>query len=473
MVVESGPPVAVLTDLSDFDLRPDLIRRIPRALALQYNVLPLSVEHDVLTVAVADGNDPEILERLRLATGQHVRITQAPAELIRHHLDLAFASAPVAPHYAADNPPAVTALDAIHLRAVLANASDIHFEPTRDGGRIRHRVDGMLYEGDDLHKDVFAPVVSRLKLMAGMDIADRRHPQDGRYSIDVGGRSIDARVSSMPTVAGEKLVVRLLDHRAAVPGLEALGMDPLALEAFRSALHAPHGFIVVCGPTGSGKTTTLYAALAERNTGSQNLCSVEDPVEIQIAGVAQIQVNARAGLTFASALRAFLRQDPNAVMIGEMRDSETAGVAISAALSGQLVLTTLHSNDAPRTIDRLLDLGLDRHAIASSLSAVVAQRLVRKVCAHCRLSGGGQRQTDVCSRCGGCGYRGRTGLFEVLLIDDALRHAIASGASSVSVAADARARGQRPICSDAAEKVRRGITSAEEVRRVLGSVELP
>lgn len=470
MVVQTGLTMAEVSDLSVFDVSPDVIRRIPRALALQYNVLPLAIEHDVLTVAVPDAADPEIVERLRLATGQHVRITQAPAELIRHRLATAFAgnSQP----FASDAPPAVAALDAIHSRAVLTHASDIHFEPTRQGGRVRQRVDGLLYEGEELRADVFAPLVSRLKLMAGMDIADKRHPQDGRYTIDIAGRSIDARVSSMPTVSGEKLVVRLLDHRGVVPSLEDLGMDVQSLGAFRRALHAPHGFIVVCGPTGSGKTTTLYAALAERNTGSQSLCSVEDPVEIQIAGVAQIQVNPRAGLTFSSALRAFLRQDPNAVMIGEMRDGETAGVAISAALSGQLVLTTLHSNDAARTIDRLLDLGLDRQSVASSLSAVVAQRLVRKLCVHCRLPGA-QARAGGCPRCNGCGYRGRTGLFEVLLIDDAMRHAVASGASSASIAANARELGLRSIATDAQEKIARGVTSVDEVRRVLGPVEFP
>jgi type II secretory ATPase GspE/PulE/Tfp pilus assembly ATPase PilB-like protein len=321
-----------------------------------------------------------------------------------------------------------------------------------------------------------------MKLLAGMDIADRRQPQDGRYAIERAGRSIDARVSSMPTLLGEKLVVRLLDHHARIPTLESLGMPERTLARFRRVIHAPHGFVVACGPTGSGKTTTLYAAMAERNDDSQNLCSVEDPVEVRIPGVAQVQVNVRAGVTFASALRAFLRQDPNVIMVGEMRDEETAGVAASASLSGQLVFTTLHSNDAPKAIDRLIELGVARHTIAAGVSAIVAQRLVRRLCESCRtpfeVNGALAREfamqdglrayrANGCRACGGAGYAGRIAIFECVFIDDAMRRCIAEGKPSVALADLARESGYEPMLADGIRRVISGETTFEELRRVL------
>lgn len=481
MMLQDGR-VTEFLGLSGFDLKPEIVRRIPRALAMRYDVLPLSADDGVLTVAVSNAGDTDILDRLRLATGQEIRAVEAPRDLIRQHIAAAFAQSDIRPARAvADNEaPAVRMLDSIHDRALLACASDLHIEPAPAGGRIRHRVDGILREITDVPTELFAPLVSRVKLLAGMDIADKRQPQDGRYSLEMHGRSIDARVSSMPTISGEKLVIRLLDHQTAVPHLEHLGMPGEYLEHFRRAIHAPHGFVVVCGPTGSGKTTTLYASLSERNLSSQNICSVEDPVEIRIANVAQVQVNVRAGLTFASVLRSFLRQDPNVIMVGEIRDSETANVAVSAALSGQLVLTTLHSGDAPRTISRLLDIGVDRHSLASALTGIVAQRLVRKLCLYCReplrgstpiiADGNSQLFKPVgCSRCAGSGYRGRTGVFEFLFIDDRIRDRIAAGAPAVSISTLAAESCYKPMQEDALGKVSRGLTSLEELRRVLGS----
>lgn len=381
-----------------------------------------------------------------------------------------------------DEAPAVRAVDEIHDLAVRSNASDIHVEPTRQGGRVRQRVDGILVESRVLTAELYVHVVSRMKLLAGMDIADRRQPQDGRYAIERIGRSIDARLSSMPTILGEKLVVRLLDHQARVPTLESLGMPAHMLDRFRRVTHAPHGFVVACGPTGSGKTTTLYAALAERNTDSQNLCSVEDPVEVRIPGVAQVQINPRAGVTFASASRAFLRQDPNVIMLGEMRDEETAAVAASASLSGQLVLTTLHSNDALKAVDRLVELGVSRHTIAAGLSAVVAQRLVRRLCHECRkpfivagplahefgVRGGEQAFLPVgCSLCNGSGYAGRVAIFESIFIDDDMRRCIADGLSSVALRELARRNGYEPMLAEGIRRTISGETTFEELRRVL------
>ena len=381
-----------------------------------------------------------------------------------------------------DDAPAVRAVDEIHDRAVESGASDIHVEPTRKGGRVRRRVDGILTECVSLSPELYTQVVSRMKLLAGMDIADRRQPQDGRYAIERTGRSIDARVSSMPTILGEKLVVRLLDHQARVPTLESLGMPDRALRRFRRVVQAPHGFVVACGPTGSGKTTTLYAALAERNVDSQSLCSVEDPVEVRIPGIAQVQVNGRAGVTFASALRAFLRQDPNVIMVGEMRDQETAAVAASASLSGQLVLTTLHSNDAPKAVERLVELGVSRHTISAGLSAIIAQRLVRRLCAHCRMPfvAGGELSREFnlepgvrlysaggCAVCSGSGYTGRLAIFECVFIDDSMRRCIADGEPGVALAALARRNGYEPMLVDGIAKAIAGDTTLDELRRVL------
>lgn len=381
-----------------------------------------------------------------------------------------------------DEAPAVRAVDDIHNDAVAQNASDIHIEPTGGaGGRVRHRVDGILIESRHLSGELYAQVVSRMKLLAGMDIADRRQPQDGRYAIEGKQHTVDARVSSMPTILGEKLVIRLLDHQTRVPTLEVLGMPERALERFRRVVHAPHGFVVACGPTGSGKTTTLYAALGERNVDSQSLCSVEDPVEVRIPGIAQVQVNARAGVTFASALRAFLRQDPNVIMVGEMRDEETAAVAASASLSGQLVLTTLHSNDAPKAIDRLVELGVSRHTISAGLSAIVAQRLVRRLCPACRepfqITGTLARefgtQNGVCAyRAAGCdactgGYAGRLAIFEVIFMNDAMRSCVADGRSSVAFAEIARECDYEPMLAHGLRRVLAGDTTLDEVRRVL------
>ena len=379
--------------------------------------------------------------------------------------------------------PVAGALDAYLRRAVDARASDLHVEPSGDGaGRTRLRVDGLLRAGDPIRRELYAPLVSRLKLLAGLDISNRRLPQDGRYSVIVDGRRIDARVSSIPTIDGEKLVIRLLDHHVALPRLDDLGLDPAALGAYRRVAHAPWGFVVVSGPTGSGKTTTLYASIAELDRAVRNVCTVEDPIEARLDDVAQVQVNVRAGLTFPVTLRSFVRQDPDVIMIGEMRDDETAAVGVSAALAGQTVFATVHSNDAPRTIDRLVELGVERHSLAAALTAVVAQRLVRKLCACCRRrepvpaglraffpdESGGWFVPAGCPQCEGTGYAGRTGVFEVLEADDAIREAIAAGVPSATLAHVAAERGHRSLYHAAAEKVITGTTSFSEVERAVG-----
>lgn len=473
-----------IVDVASVVLDADAVRRIPPTLALRHDILSLSSQGNQITVAIPDAADRDTIERIRLATGMHVHALQASREAIQARLRDAYPDRDPASNMRshADEAPAIREVDAIHQRAAACGASDVHIEPSLNGGRVRHRVDGILLETQPLGREIFAQVVSRVKLLAGMDIADRRQPQDGRYAIELGSKSFDARVSSMPTITGEKIVIRLLDHHARIPKLTDLGMSGAYVARFRRAVHAPHGFVVVCGPTGSGKTTTLYAAMAERNVESQNLCSVEDPVEVRIPGIVQVQVNPRAGVTFASALRAFLRQDPNVIMVGEMRDRETASVAASASLSGQLVMTTLHSSDAPRALDRLMELGIERHTIAAGLSAIVAQRLVRTLCDRCKVAyaagslaaaefnipiGAQAYRAAGCGACDGRGYIRRTALFEALFIDDAMRSLIAEGGSSVALRTMAAASGYEPMSAQGVHLALSGETSFEELRRVL------
>ena len=361
----------------------------------------------------------------------------------------------------------VRALDEIFASAAGARATDVHLEPFAPGGRVRERVDGVLRESRRLEGDVFDRVASRLKLLAGMDITDRRLPQEGRYCTRARGRSIEARISSMPTVCGERIAIRLLQPQSQIPNLEELGMPAAMAERYRKALHAPSGFVIVCGPTGSGKTTTLYASVAERNVAGQHVCSVEDPVEILLPGVAQLQVNARAGLTFTSALRAFLRQDPDVVMIGEMRDADTASVASAAALCGQLVLTTLHANDALAAVDRLCELGLRPRTVAACVTAIVSQRLVRELCVNCK--GPGEKGV-ACERCSGSGFWGRSALFEMAVMTAELRRAIETGAPHGERLEIARRDGYEPMELAARRSVAEGRTTPSETDRVLGRI---
>jgi type IV pilus assembly protein PilB len=458
--------------------------RLPRATAFRYDVLPLAFEDGVLAVAVPDGASSEVLDHVRRATRLRIKPVRLSREEIRERLPAAYGAAPAAPpdtERRSAEIPAVRRVEAIFARAIAAHASDIHIEPQAGGGgALRLRVDGILGAAEPVTADVYSAVVSRIKLLAGMDIADRRQPQDGRLSIPDAGREIDARVASMPAIDGEKLVVRLLDHHTQRTDIAALGMPGDMLAAYRGLLRAPWGFVVVTGPTGSGKTTTLYASLGDLDASARSVCSVEDPVEMRVPGVTQVGINPRAGVTFERALRGFMRQDPNVIMVGEMRDPDTAAVAISASLAGQLVFTTLHSNDAPRTIERLIDLGVPRPSLAAGLTAVLAQRLVRRLCDGCRRSEpipGALRArfhdaaewwtASGCAACGGSGYSGRTGVYELLVVDDGLRDIIAAGGSSVALAQRAAAGSYRPMLHDGIAKVRSGATSFAELTRVV------
>jgi len=462
------------------------LARVTRAFAFRYDVLPLAIEDGVLSVALANIADAEVLDLVRSATRLRIAPLELPLAEIRARLRTAYGTDALAQERRANEAPAVRTVDAIFARAIASHASDIHIEPRADGGRIRLRIDGILREIERIPSELFAPVTSRIKLIAAMDIADKRQPQDGRYTVPFEQREIDARVSSVPTIDGEKLVIRLLDHQAQAPSLAHLGIPSTMLARYRELVRAPWGFIVVTGPTGSGKTTTLYASLTELDASTKNISTVEDPIEMRVAGVSQVQINPRAGVSFPTVLRSFMRQDPNVIMVGEMRDAETAAVAISASLAGQLVFTTLHANDAPRTIERLVELGVARHSLAAGLSAVVAQRLVRKLCEQCRAKRPipadmqvrlktTQREWFVpgaCRACAQTGFIGRVGVYELLIINDTLRDAIANGGSSVQIAALARPSGFEPMIADGFEKVLAGITSFEELIRVVAWSEI-
>jgi general secretion pathway protein E len=368
---------------------------------------------------------------------------------------------------AANDAPIIRMLNALLTQAAKDGASDIHIEPYERSSSVRFRVDGTLREVVQPNRALHAALISRLKIMAELDIAEKRLPQDGRISLRIGGRAIDVRVSTLPSAHGERAVLRLLDKSESKFTLEALGMDGAVLTAFNRLVHQPHGIVLVTGPTGSGKTTTLYASLGRIDTATTNVLTVEDPIEYELAGIGQTQVNSKIDLSFGKALRAILRQDPDVIMIGEIRDFETAQIAIQASLTGHLVLATLHTNDAPSAITRLIDMGVEPYLLSSSLLGAQAQRLVRKLCTTCRRQDGEGRWHPVgCSQCSQTGYKGRTGVYELMVVDDALRALIHNRAAENELFAAAKSQGFVPMREDGERLVAAGITSLEEVLRV-------
>ena len=358
----------------------------------------------------------------------------------------------------AGDAPIIRMLNALLTQAARDGASDIHIEPYERHSSVRFRVDGTLREVVQPNRALHAALISRLKIMADLDIAEKRLPQDGRISLRLGTRAIDVRVSTLPSAHGERAVLRLLDKSESKLTLESVGMQGETLARFEQLVVQPHGIILVTGPTGSGKTTTLYAALQRMDATQGNIMTVEDPIEYELPGVGQTQVNAKIDLTFAKALRAILRQDPDVIMIGEIRDFETAQIAIQASLTGHLVLATLHTNDATSAITRLTDMGVEPFLLSSSLLGVLAQRLVRKYCGACRGAG--------CAQCSHTGYAGRTGVFELLVVDDAIRAQIHNQAPEADIRAQAMSGGMALMRQDAERLIAAGITSREEVLRV-------
>ena len=393
----------------------------------------------------------------------------------------------------ADDAPVIKLVHSIIARATELGASDIHFEPMSDERgraaaelRVRMRVDGVLSDEAQVPKRMVAGVISRIKIMSDLDISERRIPQDGRVGLTVDGRHVDVRVVTIPSVDGESVVMRILDKDNIRLELDKLGMQQHELERFRSAFHHSHGAVLATGPTGSGKSTSLYGALLELNTPEKNIITIEDPVEYQIPGITQVQVNNKAGLSFATGLRSMMRADPDILMVGEIRDRETAQIAVEGALTGHMVLSTLHTNDAPSAITRLIEMGIEPFLVASALECVVAQRLARTLCNHCKRrtiisaevlrDHGFHAQFDIeayepvgCGRCGGSGYRGRTGLYEVMLISEEIRSLTLERASADQITAAALREGMRRLRDDGLARVKSGITSMAEISRVIGS----
>ena len=366
----------------------------------------------------------------------------------------------------ADDAPVIRMINALLTQALREGASDIHIEPFEQHSVVRFRIDGSLRDVVRPKKAIHASLISRIKIMAQLDIAEKRLPQDGRITLRVGGKAVDVRVSTLPTGHGERAVLRLLDKESGKMDLQHLGMSAETLAQFDKLIAQPHGIVLVTGPTGSGKTTTLYAALSRLNSSSANILTVEDPIEYELNGIGQTQVNPRIDMTFAKALRAILRQDPDIIMIGEIRDLETAQIAVQASLTGHLVLATLHTNDSAAAVTRLLDMGIEPFLLSSSLLGVVAQRLVRKLCPHCKRHEG-QFWVEVgCDKCGQTGYQGRVGIYELLLTTDQIRAQIHNRASEADIRATAQQNGMRTMREDGQRWLAEGLTTQAELLRV-------
>ena len=475
----------------------DVLAALPRAFITEHQALPFARSERGLHVAVADPVAAELIDRLPEHTDGAVTLVLAEADDLRQAIERELGEGwsqtpPRAPFVVAEpagSPPAderdapvIRLVQELLGEAVRRRASDIHLEPLSGRFRIRYRVDGSLQEGESPDRQLHPPVTSRLKLMANMSIAEKRVPQDGRIRFDHAGRAFDLRVSSLPTVHGESLVMRVLDREHLERSIPELGWMPDDQAEFERQLAAADGLMLVTGPTGSGKTTTLYASLQHLNRPDRKILTVEDPVEYQLAGINQVSVNSVTGMSFAAALRAMLRQAPNVIMVGEIRDRETAEVAINASLTGHQVLSTLHTNDAPAAVTRLLDLGVKPFLVAAGLRSVLAQRLVRQVCARCRqtyrppahelralgLEPGRAGDASFargagCPACQGTGYRGRVGLFEIFLVHDGIRAMIYDHVTAARLRQQARRDGMRTMREDGIRKVLAGITTIEEV----------
>jgi type IV pilus assembly protein PilB len=482
-----------------YTVEPSVLDYVPEEYARKRHVLPLERQNGTLTVAMSDPTDYYAQEELRLRTGLQIQPVIASRDELERAIRHFYSTQPPAaaavegrgaPEEEAD-PTTVSDADSSAVArlvqevltfAVRQHASDVHVEPQPEGVRVRMRIDGVLHTERMLPRTMLGVVTARLKLIAGLNVAERRLPQDGRIRIKVDGRDIDFRVSTLPLAAGEKAVMRVLDPGSGVRSLEELSLSPANLRLMERAMAERHGLVLVTGPTGSGKTSTLYAALAKVSSVAVNIVTLEDPIEYQLAGVNQLQVNPAIGLTFAQGLRAVLRQDPDIVMVGEIRDGETASMAVRAALTGHLVLSTLHTNGAVSTINRLTDMGVDRFLVAPALRTVVAQRLVRRLCEFCsreeepdqteraELSRWGIATQSVrhavgCPVCFQTGYKGRMALHEILPVSEEVRRMVIRGESEAELMTCIRRRGFRTMLEDGLEKVAAGWTTLSEVLR--------
>ena len=493
-------------DLTECEIAQEVLRFVPAGMARLHGALPIDMIGNVLRVALVDPLDPRAAEDLHFALGKDIQVVVSPTEQIEELIKQYYGSetssmedvlkqlgevgellqlrgdeeAAVAAE--ANATPIIRFVDLILYQAILDRASDIHFEPFENEFKIRYRVDGALYEMAPPPRHLALPVISRVKVMANMNIAERRLPQDGRIQKNIAGRNIDLRVSTLPTQFGESLVLRVLDRTTVNLELEALGMPDYIYNFLLEMIHRPNGIFIATGPTGSGKTTTLYSCLRKINTIDSKLLTVEEPVEYDLEGIVQVPVNEAIGLTFARVLRSFLRQDPDRIMVGETRDLETAQIAIQASLTGHLVFTTLHTNDAPGAITRLIDMGIEPFLISATLEAVLGQRLLRTICTQCRktyqpneelLAELGISRRDVgerqfyygkgCEACNNTGYKGRKGIYELLKITDPLRELINERAPTVVLKQKAIELGMVTLRQDGLRSIFAGDTTIEEV----------
>jgi type IV pilus assembly protein PilB len=497
-------------DLSDIKIPKDLLERVPVAVAKAYKIVPVRMEGNTLVVAMGDPMNIQVLDDLRFMLDSEVKGLKSNEEDVNEAIDKFYSgqtesvedllkevetAAPsmegeeevtdlAALEEMARQLPIVKLVNLVLIQGIKDRASDIHFEPFEDQFKIRYRVDGILYEMLPPPKHFAVPVTTRIKVMAQMDIAERRRPQDGRIALHMGGNEIDMRVSTLPTVFGESVVLRVLDRTVLKRSLDELGLLESDFKKVKQLIKKPNGIILVTGPTGCGKTTTLYSALMELNDIETKIITTEDPVEYDIEGIIQVQIRTGIGLTFDKCLRSILRQDPDIILVGEVRDLPTAEMSIHSSLTGHLVFSTLHTNDAPSTITRLLDMGVEPYLIASTLEAVVSQRLVRVLCQKCkekytpseeeleRLDLDKERAKDItfhrakgCPACNNIGYIGRTGIYEIMILNEELRQLIVERATAGELRAAALKRGMRMLRDDGLEKIKRGITTIEEVAR--------
>ncbi len=503
-------------DLSSIDVDPNVLKLIPIEIANKYEVFPVRREGNTIVLAMGDPTDWTVIDDLKFLTGYEIDAVVADEYSIGDAINRHYEAASGAYKQLLENlgefemeviedddeeedvnvlaaqveaAPVVKFINSLLADAVQRGASDIHIEPYENEMRVRYRIDGVLREMIEPPLKMKAAIISRIKILSDLNIAERRVPQDGRIKMKMGHRVIDFRVSSLPTLFGEKIVLRILDKGNLSLDLEKLGFPESGLDWFLKAIESPYGIVLVTGPTGSGKTTTLYSALTRLNQPGVNIMTAEDPVEYNLQGINQVHVNEEVGLDFAAALRAFLRQDPNIVMVGEIRDVETGSIAIKAALTGHLVLSTIHTNDAPSTVNRMIDMGLQPFLVASALNCIVAQRLVRRICKDCKrertyqpevLLEAGLPEEELdhvfyegegCSSCDDTGYKGRLGLYEVMPISKSMKRLITNHAGTAEILEQALEDGMITLRRDGFEKMKRGITTLDEVLRETSSVE--
>jgi type IV pilus assembly protein PilB len=499
-------------NLDDFDIDSEVVQLIPQEVAQKHNVVPVNRAGSTLILATADPSNIFALDDIKFLTGYNIQPVVASEEAIRRAIEGYYEQETLLDEVMADfddagidfvtdddefdasaaneeasDAPVVKLVNLILTDAIKKTASDIHIEPYEKSFRVRYRIDGVLYEVMKPPLKLKNAITSRLKIMSELDIAERRLPQDGRIKLKLGkGREMDFRVSVLPTLFGEKIVLRLLDKSNLQLDMTKLGFEQEQLSHFQKSIHQPFGMVLVTGPTGSGKTTTLYSALSELNKTTENLSTAEDPVEFNLGGINQVQMHEDIGLNFAAALRSFLRQDPDIIMVGEIRDFETAEIAVKAALTGHMVLSTLHTNDAPSTVNRLLNMGIEPFLVASAVNCIVAQRLARRICAECveddpdvtkeDLVSAGLSEQEIasfqpkkgggCSLCSETGFKGRVAVYEVMVMTDELKEFVLNGASAAEIKREAIRGGMLTLRRSALNMLLRGVTTLSEVFRV-------